>query len=389
VGRAWIAGRPVQAERRSLRLMVPSQGWLALLGRNPDVTHMPIAPPCTTPVSPVRHYRRPASRLLRWTLRAILGLVVLLVAVPGVGFAYQTTATELDKRTYPPAGELVDVGGYRLHINCVGTGSPTVVLESAFPGTSADWGWVQPNVAAVSRVCTYDRAGMGWSDAAFEPRDAQRIAADLHVLLQHADIPGPYLLVGHSFGGLLVRQYAAQYPTEVVGMVLIDAMHPDQYNRFPPELALPDASQFDVLLPLVSVGLSRVFTPFPTEPSLPTPQRQQIAAMNASTRSMTAIAHEYQAFSAILAQVAAAGDLGATPLLVLTAENSFPQSAQGNRVWQALQDELAGLSSNSSHQHVVGATHESLVYREHDAQTTSIAILQAIAAVRTGLLLAP
>jgi pimeloyl-ACP methyl ester carboxylesterase len=283
----------------------------------------------------------------------------------------------------------VDVGGYQLHINCVGAGSPTVVLESAFPGTSADWGWVQPNVAAVSRVCTYDRAGMGWSDAVSEPRDARRIAADLHMLLERAHIPGPYLLVGHSFGGLLVRQYAAQYPAEVAGMVLVDAMHPDQYNRFPRELALPAASQFDVLLPLVSVGLSRVFTPFPTEPALPTPQRQQIAAFNASTKSMSAIAHEYQAFPAILAQVATAGDLGAIPLVVLTAENSFPQSAEGNRVWEGLQNELAALSSNSRHEHIIGTTHESLVYRERDAQATSAGILQAIAAVRTRLPLAP
>ena len=332
---------------------------------------------------------RPAFRPLRWALRAVVGLLVLLIAVPGAGFAYQATTTELDKRAYPPPGDLLDLGGYRLHINCGGAGSPTVVLESAFPGTSADWGWVQPSVAAATRVCTYDRAGMGWSDATSEPRDAGRIAADLHTLLERARVPGPYLLVGHSFGGLLVRQYAAQNPAEVAGMVLVDAMHPDQYNRLPPALALPSASQFDVLLPLVGVGLSRVFTSFPTEPALPMPQREQIAALNASTKPMSAIAHEYQAFPAILAQAASAGNLGAAPLVVLTAEETFPQSAEGNRVWTGLQDELASLSSNSSHQHIAGSTHESLVYREQDARATTAAILQVIAAVRTGLPIAP
>src|SRR4051794_31011018 len=153
------------------------------------MAHTPSAPPFTQLASPVTHSRRPATRFLRWMRRAIVGLLAFLIAVAGVGFAYQATATELDKRSYPPAGDLVDVGGYQLHINCVGAGSPTVVLESAFPGTSADWGWVQPNVAAVSRVCTYDRAGMGWSDPASEPRDAHRIAADLHMLLERAHIP--------------------------------------------------------------------------------------------------------------------------------------------------------------------------------------------------------
>ena len=340
------------------------------------------APALDTPVLPTAHARRPGDWPRRWVLRGIAALVVLVLAVAGVGCVWQTLATELDKRAYPPPGQLVDVGGYRLHLNCVGAGSPTVVLESAFPGTSADWGWVQPDVAALSRVCAYDRAGMAWSDAASAPRDARRIATDLHVLLERAQVAGPYVLVGHSFGGLLVRQYAAQYPAEVAGVVLIEAMHPDQFNRLPPELALPDAAQFDVLLPLVHIGLSRVFAPFPTDPALPTPQRQQIAALRASTKSMAAIAGEYKAFPATLAQVAAAGDLGATPLVVLTAEETFPQSGDGNRVWQQLQDELAALSSNSRHQHVVGTTHESLVHREQDARVTSDAISEMIAAMR-------
>jgi pimeloyl-ACP methyl ester carboxylesterase len=111
---------------------------------------------------------------------------------------------------------MVDVGGYKLHIYCPGEGSPTVILEAAFPGTVENWSWVQPEVARATRACAYDRASMGWSEPGPEPRDAQHIANDLHTLLENAGLEGPYVFVGHSLGGLWVRQYVAQYPDELV-----------------------------------------------------------------------------------------------------------------------------------------------------------------------------
>lgn len=102
-----------------------------------------------------------------------------------------------------------------------------MILETTSDGSSANWGWVQPEVAKFTRVCAYDRAGRGWSELGPEPRDAERIAGELHTLLRNAGVPGPYVMVGHSAGGLFVRQYAQRYPNEVVGMVLLDAAHPD------------------------------------------------------------------------------------------------------------------------------------------------------------------
>src|SRR5919202_5511772 len=132
-----------------------------------------------------------------WIWRIFLGLLVLLVALPAAGATYQAVATALDRRAYPALGQLVDVGGYRLHIHCIGEGSPTVILESGLPNFSSDWAWVQPEVAKTTRVCAYDRAGLGWSDASPRPRTTAVMADELALLLDRADIRGPYVLVAH------------------------------------------------------------------------------------------------------------------------------------------------------------------------------------------------
>jgi pimeloyl-ACP methyl ester carboxylesterase len=138
-------------------------------------------------------------------------------------FAQQAIETQ----AFPPPGQLVEVGNYRLHINCMGNGSPTVVMEGGGGDFSLDWSLVQPGVASFTRVCTYDRAGHGWSDPGPMPRTMQQIVSELHTGLKKAGVEGPYVLVGQSFGGLLVRVYASQYPKEVAGMVLIDSSHED------------------------------------------------------------------------------------------------------------------------------------------------------------------
>ena len=137
----------------------------------------------------------------------------------------------------------MDVGGYRLHINCTGTGSPTVVIDAGWGDWSTAWGFVQPEVAKTTRVCTYDRAGMGWSDAGPLPRDAAQYAKELHTLLKNANIPGPYVMVGHSLGGFAVRVFVHDYASEIVGVVLIDSMTPQQFTQSPTEVQSPSDSQ--------------------------------------------------------------------------------------------------------------------------------------------------
>ena len=332
-----------------------------------------------------------------WVRRALLGLMVAGVALAGLGAIYQAIATELDQRNHPPPGQRVDVGGYHLHIHCVGEGHPTVILEAALPGASANWGWVQPEIARTTRVCVYDRAGMGWSDTGPKPRDARQIANELHTLLQNARIQGPYVLVGHSFGGLYARVYTAQYPDEVAGLVLVDSSHPDQWTRLPPEVvagAVPDERLLAIAPFLARLGLTRLLSFLPVDPDLPAQQRAEIAVFNASTRYVAANAAELLAIEEASAQVRREGSLGDRPLVVLTALDSFdglPEelATRTEEAWEELQAELAGLSSNSVHRVIEDTTHTSLVHNHEDAQSTIVAILQVAQAARTGQRLVP
>src|SRR5947207_15639043 len=161
----------------------------------------------------------------RWTMRisVVLGAFLIVAALSGV--TYQWIATRKELAATPPPGRLVDLGGYRLHLWCTGDGAPAVILDAGLGGTSAGWGFVQPEVARFTRVCSYDRAGMGYSDPGPSPRTARRIVHELAQLLDRAGISGPLVLVGASIGGLFVRVFASEHGERVVGLVLVDASH--------------------------------------------------------------------------------------------------------------------------------------------------------------------
>src|ERR671916_1883264 len=177
----------------------------------------------------------PRRRGLRsWVWRGLVWMLLGLLALAVIGAIYQAIATQIDQRTYTPPGEVVDVGDHSLHINCIGEGSPTVILEAASGGMSAHWVRVQQQLAKTTRVCAYDRAGLGWSESGPELRDARQVSSELHTLLEGAaGTEGPYVLVGHSYGGLYARMYAARYSEEVAGVVLVDSSHPEQFTRSP------------------------------------------------------------------------------------------------------------------------------------------------------------
>jgi len=305
-------------------------------------------------------------------------LVVALLVLAVIGAIYQAIATELAERAYPPPGEMVDIGDHSLHINCIGHGSPTVILEAANFGMSAWWVRVQKQLAQTTRVCAYDRAGLGWSsERGPEPRDARQISSELHTLLKGADIEGPYVLVGHSYGGLYVRMYADRYPEETAGVVLVDSSHPEQFTRSPKERAQYEQTVRlgAVISFLTRLGVIRLTNYYPAHPDLPSHQRAQIEAFNASTHHVATTLEEYRATPQTTAQVRRAGSLGDTPLAVITA-------GEQSSVWLEMQDELAALSPNSIHRVVEGATHESLLYNKGDSQVTSAAIHKIVEAVR-------
>ncbi len=322
---------------------------------------------------------RPRRGLGSWIRRGLVWTIVGLLALAVVGAIYQAIATEIDQRTYPPSGEMVDVNAHLMHIDCAGQGSPTVVLEAANLGMSANWVRVHQRLAQTTRVCAYDRAGMGWSEGGPEPRDAKRISGELYTLLANAGIEGPYVLVGHSYGGLYARMYAARYPSQVAGVALVDSSHPEQFTRSPEGRAMyVQARRVGAVVPwLTRLGVIRLRGFYPAHPDLPPRQREQIAAFNSSTRQVATTVEEFGATPQTGAQVRGTGSLGDTPLTVITAGRQTPD-------WLEMQEELTALSSNSAHRVVEGATHESLLYDKGDARATSTAIEQMVEAARNG-----
>ena len=206
------------------------------------------------------HTRR-GNKLVVWLRWGLLGLLALGVILPLAGAIYQIIATEIDQRNYPPPGQMVDVGGYKLHLYCLGEGSPTVILDAVGGGSSTQWALIQPEIAATVCVCAYDRAGFGWSEPGLEPRDAHQQARELHTLLANSGIAGPYVLVGHSYGGRVARVYAAQYPDEVEGMVLVDTGQLYQDPRYPPEAHaeyVAEEQMIHIVRWLAPVGVARL-----------------------------------------------------------------------------------------------------------------------------------
>jgi pimeloyl-ACP methyl ester carboxylesterase len=318
-----------------------------------------------------------ARTIARRSGKALLGLVLVLALLAGVGAVYQAVATGRAQRAQPAPGVLVDVGGHRMHIACIGEGSPTVVLDAALGNMSAHWALVQQETARTTRVCAYDRAGLGWSEPGPEPRDAEHITSELHTLLRNADIPGPYVMVGHSFGGLYTQLYAARYADQVAGVVLVESSHPQQFTRLPGgQQNYEQTRRLYTVAPFLAwLGLVRLLNLSPPPPGLRAEQRAQIDAWAGSTRHITTTAEEFQAAPHTMAQAGAADDLGNLPLAVVSAGEQSPD-------WLALQNELAALSTNSSHRVVDGATHTSVVDDAGYVRVTNAAIAQVVEAVR-------
>ena len=290
----------------------------------------------------------PPQRRGRGCLVRLGGLVAALLGLLLLGAGYEAVAEAADVRAYPPPGRLVDVGGHRLHLNCVGTGSPTVVIDAGLGDWSASWSsWVQPEAARTTRVCTYDRAGMGWSEAGPLPRTAETVARELHTLLHNARIPAPYVLVGHSAGGLAVRVFAHAYPTDVAGVVLIDSMHPRQAKlpaaAAPPQTAAPAGGWSLATLP-ARLGVLRLFAgPLQLKAGLSPQVADAYVAFSVTPRSIQTYLDESRGLGASLAQAGAVTSLGAVPLVVLS------RGLDQEQDWQGMQADLLRLSSASHH----------------------------------------
>lgn len=328
----------------------------------------------------VKVRRQVRSRAARWLLYPVLAVL----AIAALGGGYQTVRESVEAKAYPPPGQLIDVGGHRLHLYCTGSGSPTVILEPGHGASSSDLGWITPSVARDSRVCVYDRAGRGWSDWTNGPQDGARIAADLHTLLERGHVSGPYVLAGHSFGGLYVRSFAAQFPAEVAGMVLLDSTAAN------PDAAPPTDTESSnllrrvaVLLPAVAhLGAARLLNPF-SYGTLPPRSRDEARAHSSTARHVASWVEETIEGGASARQASSLTDLDGKPLIVLTADTGHDAK------WQAAQEQMTALSTNSAHRTAHDTTHQSLLDDEADSAAVSQAIHDVVVAVRTGRPLAP
>lgn len=180
------------------------------------------------------------------------------------GFFFQLISEAFDYFLYPAPGKMVDVGKHSLHLNCSGKGEPTVILEHGLGWTSVEWSLVQKEVEKFTRVCSYDRAGYAWSEEGELPRTSERFADELHDLLKEAEVPPPYILVGHSYGGINVRVYADKYPDEVAGLVLVDPSHEKQYTMFPQGNRPESISWLETMK--INLGYNRLLLLFSNQP---------------------------------------------------------------------------------------------------------------------------
>ena len=307
-------------------------------------------------------------------LELLIGLAALVTLLLLAGLIFQAIGSARDARRFPPPGQLVNVGGHRLHIYCMGEGTPAVVMDSGFPASSLSWTFVQPAVARSTQACSYDRAGLGWSDAGPMPRSSRQIVEELRALLLNAGVEGPFVLVGHSFGTFTVRLFASTYPGDVVGLVLVDPIQPSEWlemtelgarklasairlSRYGALLArLGVARLISALVRLGATGLGRASVSLLTGGTivesermiaplakLPLELRPIVAALWTQPKFFDAIVGQAEALPQSAAQVAAAtGDYGDIPLVVLSANSASPSQVKEHA-------SLAHLSSRGKH----------------------------------------
>jgi pimeloyl-ACP methyl ester carboxylesterase len=280
---------------------------------------------------------------------ALVGLILLLLLV---GLLYQFLTTRIAYRNYPAPGEMFSVSGHDMQMYCTGkaSGGPTVVMDSGLGGGLLDWQTVQPKVATFARVCSYDRSGIGWSESGRRPRTSPQIVKELHALLENAGVSGPYVLVGHSFGGANVQLYASEYPDEVAGMVLVDSaldqrvLDKDLRALNAPPSPLP-------IKAMAPLGIPRLLAS--EEDSLPKQLAQERSVIYNGTRHLYAVADESATVQKSVAEATdAAPSLGEKPLVVLSAGDrqlpgSTKQAKRTNEQFNEFEASRQDLSENS------------------------------------------
>lgn len=283
---------------------------------------------------------RLSRKILRWIGRILATVFVLLLVVAIVAAIRELLAQREDSKRFPQQGRRVDVGGYSLDLNCMGAGGPTLILESGWSVPGVSWSLVQPKVARFAHVCSYDRAGYGWSDEGPMPRTSDEMARELHTLLHNAGVTPPYVLVGHSLGGYIIRCFRGMYPSEVAGMVLIDPSQEDMNAAMPPDLKqvyqdqISQIRRFTLFFPvLVRLGIMRRMIHSQIEDYHLTPDLlEEVTYLSSQPKAIRAMASELDAGlnldpDQVRQYGTAPGSLGDLPLIVLSARYESQDSS--------------------------------------------------------------
>lgn len=298
-----------------------------------------------------------------WFSRFLLGSVVAISALVGASVLYELLMRGGDGARFPTPGQIVMINGMDMHIHCVGDGEVTIVLESGANAYSDDWAVVQPQLGELSRTCTYDRAGLGWSALGGDDPTPEVIARNLHGLLAGADITPPYILVGHSAGGASIRMFTALYPDEVAGLVFVDARHEslDPLNRSEAQ-NLADREAYESSLNLYRIlrdlGIARLFglplgrSVNPALNHYPDNVAYRMVLFSVRETTLQTMIRESRASTASNDALRSAAVPDGLPVYVLTAEDSL-----ANDGWESGQDQLASLSVNSVWQTVTNSDH--------------------------------
>ena len=298
-----------------------------------------------------------SSRTLLRALKYVLAAeLVLLIVAAGIGAMYEASQRRRDGEAFHPPGKLIDVGGYRLHLYCTGERGPTVVLEFGLDGSYLDWYRVQPQVAQFTRVCSYDRAGYGWSDVSTRPRIPSVMSEELHTLLANSGEKPPYILVGHSLGSFDALMYAHRYPNEVAGVVLVDGAHPDELLPF----YLNKKLWLRMMQWTVPFGLPRWRGWCGSGP----PELAGIKrAIGCQSHVYSTHYAQWEAFPESATEVRGLGTLGDLPFMVISRDPNRGSTTgdavtlQREQHWSKLQQSLVGLSTRATHIAAEGSGH--------------------------------
>ena len=295
--------------------------------------------------------------------RIVLSIAVLFWAVIGVSAGFNAIALGWLRAHNPPPGDNYTVNGHTMHINCTGSGSPTIVLEAGLGNDALIWGGVQPELAKTTRVCGYDRAGFGWSDALPAPRDADHIAGELHGLLTEAKITGPIVLMGHSIAGIYMRDFASRYPEGVQGIVFVDGSTPMQQENpaFKAAMSKGPPMWLNVLIQrfMMDAGIPRLFGQCTRSMPGFDAQASKLQAEDLCHAQVSAVQAEMNSMDASGKETVHSGPYGALPILIFS-EDPAKRGAMPPAMavaWNQMQEDLKKLSTKSRRIIAKGSSH--------------------------------